>query len=297
MFVCSLACAGLQSLSQVFGDSPLLNPAQRALDLAAELHRHEPRHVKEVLQLALSSPAVKGQGASKHRSWVTHVDSEVILMSLIEPKETLVSIVSRPLHAEFAVALLDGGTFISRAGQGNFEEPILGEASAAANVISTPSNWCHETDNLIVHLQQTGLGMPLQLRPRSAGGSCCDGLLDVLFGRSDVYLAPPARFTSEVTLPPAALVAFELILREAGGFFSDVYGQPLDVLAEADAPIYSDASAIPQLGLLACADCVGPYFARATAVAFPPFKSEFQQLTDAMHVRGDYDGPPLRLVD
>ena len=32
--------------------------------------------------------------------------------------------------------------------------------------------------------------------------------------------------------PPQVLCAFELLLREAGGVLSDVYGEPIDLLSE-----------------------------------------------------------------
>ena len=111
------------------------------------------------------------------------------------------------------------------------------------------------------------------------------------------FLAPPVRFAAEATLPPAALCAFDLLFGEGGGYVSDVYGKSFDVLAEAGAPIYSGASAAPQRGLLACADAMHPYFVRATSVAFPRQKSELQRLSDNLCVKGEYDGPPLRLVD
>jgi hypothetical protein len=76
-----------------------------------------------------------------------------------------------------------------------------------------------------------------------------------------------------------------------------VYGKSFDVLAEAGAPIYSEASAVPQRGLLACADAMHPYFVRAASVAFPRQRSDLQRLSDSLCVKGEYDGPPLRLVD
>ena len=36
-----------------------------------------------------------------------------------------------------------------------------------------------------------------------------------------------------ITPPTQVLCAFELLLREAGGVLSDVYGEPIDLLAEA----------------------------------------------------------------
>ena len=219
-------------------------------------------------------------------------------MALLGAEETLLSIAYHPQRQEFAIAAIGGGAYVHR-WQGDLEEPVLGQASPTANVICTPARWCHETDALVVHLQQTGLGMPLQLLPRGPEGeSCCEGLLDVLFGRADVYLAPPARFTAdEPPLPPPVIAAFDLLFREAEGCLSDVYGQSHDVLAIESEAIYSEESATPQRGVLVCADSMHPYFVRATAVAFPPFKSELQRLTDKLLINGKYDGPPLRLVD
>ena len=228
---------------------------------------------------------------------MTHADRDFLIAALLGPTKTLLGVAYRPQLRELAIALLDGGTFVHRGGD-KIETPVLGIASPVSNVISTPAEWCHEMDDLVVHLQQTGLGMPLQLIPRgSKDEGSCEALLEVLLGRTDAFLAPPVRFAAEATLPPAALCAFDLLFGEGGGYVSDVYGKSFDVLAEAGAPIYSGASAAPQRGLLACADAMHPYFVRATSVAFPRQKSELQRLSDNLCVKGEYDGPPLRLVD
>lgn len=55
------------------------------------------------------------------------------------------------------------------------------------------------------------------------------------------------------------LLAFELLLSEAGGALSDGAGVPIDVLAEVDAALHSPlSSAAPSRGLLASAEEVPP---------------------------------------
>ena len=294
-FYSLISTAGLQlpSLVDIFGTHPLqgeLRALQESLGAATALL---PRDVA-CARAALKSGLVAQQ---EGQHWVTHADRDFLIAARLGPTKTLLGVAYRPQLRELAIALLDGGTFVHRGGD-KIETPVLGIASPVSNVISTPAEWCHEMDDLVVHLQQTGLGMPLQLIPRgSKDEGSCEALLEVLLGRTDAFLAPPVRFAAEATLPPAALCAFDLLFGEGGGYVSDVYGKSFDVLAEAGAPIYSGASAAPQRGLLACADAMHPYFVRATSVAFPRQKSELQRLSDNLCVKGEYDGPPLRLVD
>ena len=63
------------------------------------------------------------------------------------------------------------------------------------------------------------------------------------------------------------LGAFELLLEEAGGCLSDVYGAPLgDVQADG----------VQERGILACVDSCQNYLLRSMAVAFPPFRCHTQ---------------------
>lgn len=171
---------------------------------------------REVLGARLAGTARTGQ------RWVTHVDARSVVLSLVgsratsaaarrpclaredserrsatgpaTPPTTLLSVVYCPHAHELAVAALDRGTSVIRRGAPE-EAPVLGDAAPNAMVISTPAIWCAETNDLCVHLQQTGTGMPLQLAPRDAGrggAGHCEGLLDVLLGRADLHVAPPS---------------------------------------------------------------------------------------------------------
>ena len=87
-----------------------------------------------------------------------------------------------------------------------------------ANVMHLPGGWCDQLDACIEHLENIGMGMPLEL-VRKMGDSCLEGLLDVALSRADCHLAPPTRFLpNQRPVPPApVLCAFELLLSEAGG--------------------------------------------------------------------------------
>ena len=193
-FYSLISTAGLQlpSLVDIFGTHPLqgeLRALQESLGAATALL---PRDVA-CARAALKSGLVAQQ---EGQHWVTHADRDFLIAALLGPTKTLLGVAYRPQLRELAIALLDGGTFVHRGGD-KIETPVLGIASPVSNVISTPAEWCHEMDDLVVHLQQTGLGMPLQLIPRgSKDEGSCEALLEVLLGRTDAFLAPPVRFAA-----------------------------------------------------------------------------------------------------
>jgi hypothetical protein len=157
-----VSSAGLQ-LPGLFGTHPLqgeLRALQESLGAATELL---PRDVA-CARAALKSGLVAQQ---EGQHWVTHADKDLLIAALLGPTKALLGVAYRPQMRELAIALLDGGTFVHRGGE-QFETPVLGNASPVSNVISTPAEWCHEMDDLVVHLQQTGLGVPLRLIPRGS---------------------------------------------------------------------------------------------------------------------------------
>lgn len=142
---------------------------------------------------------------------------------------------------------------------------------------------------MLHHLQEVGLGMPLEL-VRGRGG-VGEGLLAVVLGTVDVHISPPSRFLAqEASPPPEVLCAFELLLREAGGVLSDACGEPIDLLAEVGAHLYSSSgagavrSAVPLRGLMATEEHMAPYFARATRACFPAAKGEIDAFLDQLRL-------------
>ena len=61
---------------------------------------------------------------------------------------------------------------------------------------------------------------------------CCEGLFEVVSGRADVHLSPPEHcYLGQQTTPVAVLCAFDVLLRESGGYMSDVFGNEIDLAA------------------------------------------------------------------
>ena len=199
-----------------------------------------------------------------------------------------------------AFATLDGGAFVQR---GEADEPVEaapGDACGHANVLHLPNGWCEQLEALLIHLEDTGLGMPVELtRTAPEQSSSVDGLLDLVLGTADLAVAPPRRYLAQVHPPPHVLCAFELLLTECGCSLTDVYGRSLGLADACGAPIYAEADAtIGQGGLLACAECMQPYFVRALASAFP-ITSELERFADRdeFYGRAAPSQRPIRLLD
>jgi hypothetical protein len=107
-----------------------------------------------------------------------------------------------------------------------------------------------------------GTGMPLEFTTASeasCGGCACDGLLHLFRAQCDVHLAPPRRFLERTPAtqqqqagrrsmspypPPPVLCAFGVLLDEAGGALRDVYGEPVDYNAAADAAFFDSTTSV-----------------------------------------------------
>ena len=163
---------------------------------------------------------VLGAAEADGGRWLSHVDAGHVVISLIRGGEPLLGWVrilagGQGDGPQTLFATDEGGTHVLG---GSALEALAG-ASAHANVFSLPATglWCPQLDECLEHLEETGLGMPIEYTRRD-GVSCCEGLVDVLVARADFSLAPPALFLPhQPTPPPAVLAAFHLLLYEAGG--------------------------------------------------------------------------------
>jgi len=273
-------------------------------DLAPELHEEKIEAAGDVLRVRLAKSSVPGR-------WISHVHAmpslEIVVCLLGDGEQrpsdpAKVSLVYSEAGDE-AVALYaseDEGAFALRAGA---EAPTSVEvgrppASDVSNVLCIPGEWCKQINDLVIHLQQTGLGMPLSLK-RAAGGSCTEGLLDIMLGKADIYCLPPAFCVPQQCPPAEVLCAFELLLRESGGSMGTVYGDTVDLMAALDDPIYIATSGVPKTGVLACVDVMENYLVRAMSSAFRPPKAAIDTLLDRKRLSGEFDGytGPVSLID
>ena len=261
---------------------------------------------REVLEASLEDAPEPSSTGGVTR-WVTYADPGVVSAALLSTTEDLrgmglehegeldshhpavVSFICSPADGVCAYAALDGGAFMRRGDETSCWQS--GEpASAKANVLHLPKRWCTELDAMVTHLSEMGLGMPVDV-VRKRGAGRCEGLLEVLLARADVHVAPPSHILpAQDYPPPQVLCAFDLLLREGGGRLSDVYGEPIELLAEMGAPLYSSSgagavqSAVPLRGLMATEDAMAPYFARASRAAFPAAKGEIDAYLDLLRL-------------
>mmetsp|Transcript_45156 Transcript_45156/g.101972 ORF Transcript_45156/g.101972 Transcript_45156/m.101972 type:complete len:341 (-) Transcript_45156:221-1243(-) len=289
---------------------PALAAAQSAVTRLAAVSLTNGGRTLDALNLALDAE-LAGSTQPEQR-WVWHIDDHSIVIALLSAdtatgvEEAVLSLAHRPAGRETAYATLGGGAYI-QLDDADAVEATAGDASACANVLTLPSGWCSQLDRFVEHLETTGTGMPLELvrKPAASLQSACDGLLDVVLGRADVHLAPPARYLlPQLTPPPQVLCAFELLLEECGGCLSDVYGDSLvvphpiaswaagDVVGggvraegvvaasgdavggEADGAASSTPDGMPggmsdAQGVLACHEACHNYFVRSGVAAFP----------------------------
>ena len=129
------------------------------------------------------------------------------------------------------------------------------------------------------HCHQSPAGMHGHQPAGAAGASACDGLLDVILGRADMFVAPPIHLMPHVAMPTSVvLCASELLLGESGGYLSHLDGGSIDLteLLALVAPVKNVArsdtdrrSKAEQRGVFACEDLMSNYLIRATRASFP----------------------------
>ena len=101
------------------------------------------------------------------------------------------------------------------------------------------------------------------------GCCCCEGLFELVAGRADVHVTPPAALQGnmqQLPTPLPLLCAFSVLLDEAGGAFTDAYGQEIDFSLTGDATAF--AAPRHDRGLVATEFSSLNYFKRFTRSAF-----------------------------
>ena len=264
-----------------------------ASELAAA--QHASREIRELLEDASHPEEVEllvdrarkiaefelnNEGANyRGGTWFTHLDEHVLSIALVDREHgPVVGVVHRRSTDETISASLDGGAWLESSSRLHGEhdsewgecvqEARAGNASPHAQVLHVPSGSCHALD---VALDSIGLAMPVTVQ-RVPGCCCCEGLFELVAGRADVHVTPPAELAGNLQAPPtprALLCAFAVLLDEAGGALSDAYGQELDFSLDVSGE-NSAAFAAPRhdRGLLATEGESINFFKRFTRSAF-----------------------------
>ncbi|KAL1522474.1 hypothetical protein AB1Y20_017462 [Prymnesium parvum] len=213
-------------------------------------------------------------GSDERGRWLWHVDAQAVVVSLMGEEDPVLGLVHSPSDGETIVGTAGGGAFALEAN--GVRSCAAGGASMRATVLHLPAEeqWSPRLDAFIEHLENTGTGMPVEVRTKG-GHSCCEGLREVVLSRADFHLAPPAAFIPQQPTPSAAVLgAFGLILEESGGSLSDAYGEPIDILRLVDEAKSADgeekaSSSALRHGILAGPDVMVPYICRAIKASFP----------------------------
>ena len=222
---------------------------------------------QQVAEVELTNEGANYRGGT----WVTHLDEHVFSIALVDREHgPVVGVVHRRATDETISASKNDGAWLASGDDdaGAPEEARAGNASPHAQVLHVPSGSCHALD---VALDSIGLAMPVTVQ-RVPGCCCCEGLFELVAGRADVHVTPPAELAGNLQAPPtprALLCAFAVLLDEAGGALSDAYGQELDFSLDVSGE-NSAAFAAPRhdRGLLATEGESINFFKRFTRSAF-----------------------------
>ena len=226
---------------------------------------------QQVAEVELTNEGANYRGGT----WVTHLDEHVFSIALVDREHgPVVGVVHRRATDETISASKNDGAWLASGdddadgGAAAPQEARAGNASPHAQVLHVPSGSCHALD---VALDSIGLAMPVTVQ-RVPGCCCCEGLFELVAGRADVHVTPPAELAGNLQAPPtprALLCAFAVLLDEAGGALSDAYGQELDFSLDVSGE-NSAAFAAPRhdRGLLATEGESINFFKRFTRSAF-----------------------------
>jgi len=255
---------------------------------------------RKIAEFELNNEGANYRGGT----WFTHLDEHVLSIALVDREHgPVVGVVHRRSTDETISASLDGGAWLESSSRLHGEhdsewgecvqEARAGNASPHAQVLHVPSGSCHALD---VALDSIELAMPCKVQrnygprrsaqfaaqfsdaPPSAlpsqvqrvpGCCCCEGLFELVAGRADVHVTPPAALQGnmqQLPTPLPLLCAFSVLLDEAGGAFTDAYGQEIDFSLTGDATAF--AAPRHDRGLVATEFSSLNYFKRFTRSAF-----------------------------
>jgi fructose-1,6-bisphosphatase/inositol monophosphatase family enzyme len=101
----------------------------------------------------------------------------------------------------------------------------VGFASQRGTVLHTPYAKLPALEIAIESLEEK-MNFEVTRKPCSC---CCEGLFEVVAGRADVHLSPPQEFSLGLkSTPVPVLCAFEVLLRETGGYMTACNGDEVD---------------------------------------------------------------------
>ena len=223
---------------------------------------------QQVAEVELTNEGANYRGGT----WVTHLDEHVFSIALVDREHgPVVGVVHRRATDETISASKNDGAWLASGdddadgGGAAPQEARAGNASPHAQVLHVPSGSCHALD---VALDSIGLAMPVTVQ-RVPGCCCCEGLFELVAGRADVHVTPPAALQGnmqQLPTPLPLLCAFSVLLDEAGGAFTDAYGQEIDFSLTGDATAF--AAPRHDRGLVATEFSSLNYFKRFTRSAF-----------------------------
>jgi len=233
-------------------------------DAADVLRDGDQRSAIQLLDFEMSQerlgmgPARSAQGG---QMWVRHIDEHIVSMCLVDDADgAVISAVCRPATDELLCAARGAGAFMQIGDEPATPAPEVGCASMSATVVHVPYIKCPEIDLAIEALEEK---MPCEVT-RVPCCCCCEGLFELVSGRADVHVSPPAHCLSSPSTPVAVLCAFEVLLDEGGGYMSDVMGDEIDLVAAMRSGTHTS-------GVLASGFATHGYMLHATR---PPFQAE-----------------------
>ena len=205
--------------------------------------------------------------------WVCHVDESIVSIALLDRVNgPVVGAVCRHSTNESLAAAWDAGALYQLGEAPPEPVPDCGMASVYANVVHVPHDKCPELEMALDNLHEK---MPLDIT-RVPCCCCCEGLFEVVSGRADVHLSPPEHcYLGQQRTPVPVLCAFDVLLRESGGYMSDVLGNEIDLIAAMAAGEHTG-------GVLASAAASHPYMLRAIKAPFAEERLLLPRLADAL---------------
>ena len=215
---------------------------------------------RKIAEFELNNEGANYRGGT----WFTHLDEHVLSIALVDREHgPVVGVVHRRSTDETISASLDGGAWLESSsrlhGEHDSEWGECVQEARAGNANRTrrrctPSGSCHALDVAptrsnsrcrarcsalrpapIRATHPPPLALPSQVQ-RVPGCCCCEGLFELVAGRADVHVTPPAALQGNMQQPPTPLpllCAFSVLLDEAA--VTDAYGQEIDFSPTGDA--------------------------------------------------------------
>jgi fructose-1,6-bisphosphatase/inositol monophosphatase family enzyme len=155
-----------------------------------------------------------------------HVDDEIVSISFVDSEHNpVVGVVSRPWTNQLLYARDGGGAYHQMGDEPPVRLSEVGFASERGTVLHTPCEKSTALEQAIESLEEK-MNFEVTRKPCSC---CCEGLFELVSGRADVHLSPPQSSSpTHTSTPVPVLCAFEVLLRETGGYMSACNGEEVD---------------------------------------------------------------------